>query len=60
LQLRLRSRPEGLGGWLGLITAALAWYGSCAGVANVTWKRTPLQSTDLSRRCGAHSVVPTL
>jgi succinate-acetate transporter protein len=32
----------GLGGWLGLITAALAWYGSCAGVANFTWKRTLL------------------
>ena len=31
-----------LGGWLGLITAALAWYGSCAGVANATWKRTLL------------------
>ena len=31
-----------LGGWLGLITAALAWYASCAGVANFTWKRTLL------------------
>ena len=31
-----------LGGWLGLITAALAWYASCAGVANATWKRTLL------------------
>jgi len=29
-----------LGGWLGLITVALAWYASCAGVANSTWKRT--------------------
>jgi succinate-acetate transporter protein len=28
-----------LGGWLGLITAALAWYGSLAGVANSTFKR---------------------
>lgn len=28
------------GGWLGLITAALAWYGSLAGVVNSTWKRT--------------------
>jgi succinate-acetate transporter protein len=31
-----------LGGWLGLITAALAWYASCAVVANSTWKRTLL------------------
>ena len=31
-----------VGGWLGLITAALAWYASCAGVANATWKRTLL------------------
>lgn len=28
------------GGWLGLITAVLAWYGSLAGVANFTFKRT--------------------
>jgi succinate-acetate transporter protein len=28
-----------LGGWLGLITAALAWYGSLAGVMNATAKR---------------------
>lgn len=31
-----------LGGWLGLITAALAWYASCAVVVNSTWKRTVL------------------
>jgi uncharacterized protein len=28
-----------LGGWLGLITAALAWYASLAGVMNATAKR---------------------
>lgn len=28
-----------LGGWLGLITAILAWYGSLAGVTNATAKR---------------------
>jgi succinate-acetate transporter protein len=28
-----------VGGWLGLITAAAAWYGSLAGVANATFKR---------------------
>jgi hypothetical protein len=28
-----------VGGWLGLITAVLAWYGSLAGVANFTFKR---------------------
>ena len=34
--------PDGwtkLGGWLGLVTAALAWYGSLAGVMNATAKR---------------------
>ncbi len=30
------------GGWIGLITAVLAWYGSFAGVTNATWKRTVL------------------
>ena len=29
-----------LGGWLGLITAIIAWYASLAGVANATHKRT--------------------
>jgi uncharacterized protein len=28
-----------LGGWLGLITAVIAWYASFAGVTNATWKR---------------------
>ncbi|MGN6334096.1 MAG: acetate uptake transporter [Motilibacteraceae bacterium] len=27
------------GGWIGLLTAVLAWYGSFAGVANSTFKR---------------------
>lgn len=27
------------GGWFGLITAVIAWYGSFAHVANSTWKR---------------------
>lgn len=31
-----------VGGYLGLITAALAWYGSAASVINSTWKRTIL------------------
>ncbi|MFF8994754.1 acetate uptake transporter [Streptomyces sp. NPDC014983] len=30
------------GGWAGLITALLAWYGSFAGVANATWKNKTL------------------
>jgi succinate-acetate transporter protein len=30
------------GGWLGIITALLAWYASFAGVTNQTWKRTVL------------------
>jgi succinate-acetate transporter protein len=28
-----------LGGWLGIITAVLAWYASLAGVANSTFRR---------------------
>ena len=31
-----------IGGWLGLITAVLAWYHSAAGVTNATWGRTVL------------------
>jgi len=31
-----------IGGWLGLATAAAAWYASFAGVTNATWKRTVL------------------
>ena len=30
------------GGWFGLITAVVAWYGSMAGVTNATWGRTVL------------------
>jgi succinate-acetate transporter protein len=31
-----------IGGYVGLITAVLAWYGSAASVINSTWKRTVL------------------
>ena len=31
-----------VGGWLGLVTAMLAWYHSAAGVTNATWGRTLL------------------
>jgi len=31
-----------IGGYLGLLTAVLAWYASFAGVINATWKRTVL------------------
>jgi succinate-acetate transporter protein len=31
-----------IGGYLGLVTAVLAWYASSAGVINATWKRTVL------------------
>jgi uncharacterized protein len=30
------------GGWFGLLTAIVAWYGSMAGVTNATWGRTVL------------------
>jgi succinate-acetate transporter protein len=39
-----------LGGWLGLVTAALAWYGSAAGVVNSAWKRTALPLFPLGRQ----------
>jgi uncharacterized protein len=31
-----------VGGWLGIITALLAWYASAAGVINATWRRPVL------------------
>ena len=31
-----------VGGFLGLVTAVLAWYASCAGVVNATWRRPVL------------------
>lgn len=31
-----------IGGWLGIVTAILAWYTSCAGVVNATWRRVVL------------------
>ncbi|MFM9921073.1 acetate uptake transporter [Lacisediminihabitans sp. H27-G8] len=31
-----------LGGWIGIIAAGLAWYGSFAVVTNATWKRVVL------------------
>ena len=33
---------EQLGGWMGLLTAALAFYTAFAGVVNETWKRVVL------------------
>jgi uncharacterized protein len=38
-----------VGGWLGLLTALLAWYASCAGVTNATWKKTILPVFPLAR-----------
>lgn len=37
-----------IGGWLGLATALVAWYGSMAGVTNATFRRTVLQVGPLS------------
>jgi uncharacterized protein len=39
-----------IGGWLGLLTALLAWYASFAGVANATFGRTLLPVVPLSGR----------
>lgn len=36
------------GGWAGLVTAALAWYASFAGVTNATFKRTMMPTWPLS------------
>ena len=38
-----------LGGWIGLVTAAAAWYASFAGVTNATWGRTILPVFPLNR-----------
>lgn len=38
-----------LGGWLGLITAVLAWYASMAGVVNATFKRAMLPTFPLAK-----------
>ncbi|MGZ0151274.1 acetate uptake transporter [Kribbella sp. WER1] len=37
-----------VGGWLGLVTAVVAWYASFAAVTNFTWKRTLLPVFPLS------------
>jgi uncharacterized protein len=37
-----------IGGWLGIVTAALAWYASFAAVTNGTWGRTVLPTWPLS------------
>ena len=37
-----------IGGYAGLVTAALAWYGSMAGVANNTWKKAKLPTFPFS------------
>jgi uncharacterized protein len=39
-----------VGGWVGLITAVLAWYASFAGVTNSTFGRTVLPMMPLSER----------
>jgi succinate-acetate transporter protein len=39
-----------VGGWLGLLTAILAWYASFAAVTNATWRRTVLPVFPLSER----------
>jgi uncharacterized protein len=39
-----------LGGWIGLVTAAAAWYASFAGVLNATWGRTVLPVFPLAQR----------
>lgn len=44
-QLQNGADPDALtkvGGWLGLVTAALAFYGSCAGVTNETYGKQVL------------------
>jgi hypothetical protein len=38
------------GGWVGIVTAAVAWYASAAGVMNETFKRTVLPVVPLAPR----------
>ena len=38
-----------IGGWLGIITAVIAWYASFAGVVNSTWKRTLIPTWPVHR-----------
>ncbi|MDT5313589.1 MAG: uncharacterized protein QOE74_2609 [Mycobacterium sp.] len=38
------------GGYVGLLVAAVAWYGSAAGVVNSTWGRTVLPVFPIARR----------
>jgi uncharacterized protein len=38
-----------VGGWIGLVTAVLAWYASAASVTNATWGRSVLPVWPLSR-----------
>jgi succinate-acetate transporter protein len=38
-----------VGGWLGLITAVLAWYASFAGVTNSTWGKTVMPTWPLAQ-----------
>ncbi len=38
-----------VGGWLGLVTAVIAWYASFAAVTNATWKRTVIPVWPLAR-----------
>jgi uncharacterized protein len=39
------------GGWFGLICAALAWYGSAAGVLKATWGRDLLPNPPMPKLC---------
>ncbi len=39
-----------IGGWIGIVTAVLAFYASFAGVTNATWKRTVLPVFPLAPR----------
>lgn len=42
------------GGWLGLVTAVLAWYASFAGVTNSTFRKTVLPVIPLNRAVSNH------
>lgn len=47
------------GGYAGIVTAAVAWYTSFAGVTNATWKRTvlPVFPLNLGGSPGAHGML---
>mmetsp|Transcript_41393 Transcript_41393/g.67155 ORF Transcript_41393/g.67155 Transcript_41393/m.67155 type:complete len:249 (-) Transcript_41393:674-1420(-) len=52
------SRVTNVGGWLGLICAGFAWYGSFASVMNDTWKEKPVPTVPYTQLFPPESHMP--